>query len=81
MPLRHLRKVHDFHGVGVDGDGPGHGGGRPVLGAEAGGVRALAEESLLPSPGHSSFPSLRPLICQCESLPLNFTASINIKLK
>ena len=47
MPLRHLRKVHDFHGVGVDGDGPGHGGGRPVLGAEAGGVRTLARVVLL----------------------------------
>lgn len=33
-PLR-LRKVHDFLGVGVDGDGPGHGARSSVLAASA----------------------------------------------
>ena len=42
-----LRKVHDFHGVGVHGDGAGHSGRRAVLGAQAGGVRALARVVLL----------------------------------
>ncbi len=27
----HLSEIHDLHGVGVDGDGASHGGGRPVL--------------------------------------------------